>query len=102
MVKIKRRRTADCVVGGFRYASKLKVVGSLLLGLYDDSGVLHHVGFTSSIKSADKQAVTRTVEVLRAAGASRAAHLVGPAGGGPGAVGRMGACQAGARHRSGI
>ena len=45
MEKIKLTRTADCVVGGFRYASKAKIIGSLLLGLYDDSGLLHHVGF---------------------------------------------------------
>jgi len=47
MEKIKQRKTIDCVVGGFRYASKGKVVGSLLLGLYDKKGLLHHVGFTS-------------------------------------------------------
>ena len=48
MRKIKRLRTADCVLGGFRYASKGGEVGSLLLGLYDESGLLNHVGFTSS------------------------------------------------------
>src|SRR5689334_2894947 len=46
MVKIKQIRTVDCVVGGFRYASGSHLIGSLLLGLYDDSGLLHHVGFT--------------------------------------------------------
>ena len=51
MQKIKHFRTADCVVGGFRYATGKKVVGSLLLGLYDDDGLLHHVGFTSAIKA---------------------------------------------------
>ncbi len=64
MLKIKNMRTADCVVGGFRYASKGKLVGSLLLGLYDDAGLLDHVGFTSSIKSADKPAVTAKMEKL--------------------------------------
>lgn len=64
MQKIKRLRTADCVVGGFRYASKGKQVGSLLLGLYDASGLLHHVGFTSSLKAAEKQAVTDLIEPL--------------------------------------
>src|SRR5579872_733217 len=49
--KIKKLRTADCVVGGFRYASNAPVVGSLLLGLYDDEGKLNHVGFTSGIKT---------------------------------------------------
>ena len=48
MVKIKRIRTADCVVGGFRWAQKGGQVGSLLLGLYNDEGQLDHVGFSSS------------------------------------------------------
>ncbi len=48
MRKIKRIRSADCVVGGFRFASKGGSVGSLLLGLYGDDGLLHHIGFTSS------------------------------------------------------
>jgi ATP-dependent DNA ligase len=64
MQKMKHKRTADCVVGGFRYASKGKVVGSLLLGLYDGGGLLHHVGFTSNIKSAEKPAVTKKLEAL--------------------------------------
>jgi ATP-dependent DNA ligase len=64
MVKIKRKRTADCVVGGFRYASKGKVVGSLLLGLYDDDGILHHVGFTSSFTADERKRITPLVEKL--------------------------------------
>lgn len=64
MLKIKNMRTADCVVGGFRYASKGKLVGSLLLGLYNDEGQLDHVGFCSSIKAADKSAVTKKLEAL--------------------------------------
>ena len=64
MVKVKRLRTADCVVGGFRYASEGKVVGSLLLGLYDDKGLLHHVGFSSSFKASEKPALTRKLEKL--------------------------------------
>jgi len=64
MVKIKNLRTADCVVGGFRYASKGEAVGSLLLGLYDDAGRLNHVGFTSGIKSAEKASLTRKLEKL--------------------------------------
>jgi ATP-dependent DNA ligase len=64
MQKMKHMRTADCVVGGFRYASKKKVVGSLLLGLYDGAGLLHHVGFTSSIKAAHKEALTKKLERL--------------------------------------
>jgi len=64
MVKVKRLRTADCVVGGFRYASEGKVLGSMLLGLYDDAGLLHHVGFTSSFKSDEKPALTKKLEKL--------------------------------------
>jgi ATP-dependent DNA ligase len=68
MQKIKKFRSADCVVGGFRYATKRianrKVVGSLLLGLYDDKGLLHHVGFISAIKQADKPALTLKLEQL--------------------------------------
>jgi ATP-dependent DNA ligase len=68
MQKIKKFRSADCVVGGFRYATnKLngrKVVGSLLLGLYDDDGLLHHVGFTSAIKQEEKPALTGKLEPL--------------------------------------
>jgi ATP-dependent DNA ligase len=62
MQKIKKVRTADCVVGGFRYAEKQRVVGSLLLGLYDEEGLLHHVGFTSSFKAAERKALTEKVE----------------------------------------
>ena len=62
MVKVKRLRTADCVVGGFRYASKGKVVGSLLLGLHDDDGKLNHVGFTSSFKVEDRTRLLKTLE----------------------------------------
>jgi ATP-dependent DNA ligase len=64
MVKVKRLRTADCVVGGFRYASEGKLVGSLLLGLYDKEGLLHHVGFTSSMKAEEKPALTKKLEAL--------------------------------------
>lgn len=62
MQKIKRQRTADCVVGGFRYLEKEPLVGSLLLGLYNDNGQLDHVGFTSSIKDEDRPALTRKLE----------------------------------------
>jgi len=64
MVKVKRLRTADCAVGGFRYASGKREVGSLLLGLYDDSGLLHHVGFTSAIAGTDRPALTAKLEAL--------------------------------------
>jgi len=78
MQKMKNIRTAECVVGGFRYASKGKVVGSLLLGLYDDGGLLHHVGFTSNIPNAEKAAVTVKLEKLR-----KAPGFTGQAPGGP-------------------
>lgn len=55
MRKIKRIRTCDCVVGGFRYASKGGEVGSLLLGLYDDDGKLNHVGFSSSFAAPERK-----------------------------------------------
>ena len=64
MVKVKQQRTADCVVGGFRYADKKKVVGSLLLGLYDDEGRLNHVGFTSAIPAKERQPLTDKLEKL--------------------------------------
>ncbi len=78
MRKMKSMRTAECVVGGFRYASRGKVVGSLLLGLYDDGGLLHHVGFTSNIPTPDKPAVTLKLEKL-----VRAPGFTGQAPGGP-------------------
>lgn len=69
MQKIKRYRSADCVVGGFRYGQNLqtgrKVVGSLLLGLYEADGLLHHVGFSSGIKAKDKPPLTDKLEAER-------------------------------------
>jgi ATP-dependent DNA ligase len=64
MLKIKNHRSADCVVGGFRYNEGKKVVGSLLLGLYDAKGLLHHVGFTSTIKRTEKPPLTEKLEKL--------------------------------------
>ena len=64
MQKIKSHRSADCVVGGFRYNEGKRVVGSLLLGLYDDDGLLHHVGFTSTIPTGAKKALTAQLENL--------------------------------------
>jgi ATP-dependent DNA ligase len=78
MQKMKSMRTAECVVGGFRYASKGKLVGSLLLGLYDDGGLLHHVGFTSNIPNEDKPAITKRLEKL-----VKAPGFTGQAPGGP-------------------
>ena len=65
MVKVKNYRSADCVVGGFRYGTNGQLIGSLLLGLHDDNGLLHHVGFTSSIARADKPSLTAKVEKLK-------------------------------------
>lgn len=65
MVKVKHFKTADCVVGGFRYGEGTKTVGSLLLGLYDDEERLVHVGHTSSIKKADRKELTQKLESLR-------------------------------------
>ena len=65
MVKVKQIRSADCVVGGFRYGTDSKLLGSLLLGLYDDDGLLHHIGFTSAFKASERPALTKRFEALR-------------------------------------
>jgi ATP-dependent DNA ligase len=78
MVKVKNIRTADCVVGGFRYATSGRVLGSLLLGLYDDDGLLHHVGFTSAFKASDRRALTKKFEALK-----KPPGFTGSAPGGP-------------------
>ena len=65
MLKIKNLRTADCVVGGFRYATKGRQVGSLLLGLYNREGLLDHVGFTSGIAAAERARLTGKLEALK-------------------------------------
>ncbi|MGZ7032158.1 MAG: ATP-dependent DNA ligase [Thermoanaerobaculia bacterium] len=65
MVKVKHLKTADCVVGGFRYGEGTKTVGSLLLGLYDDEGRLVHIGHTSSIRNADRDGLTKKLEAMR-------------------------------------
>jgi ATP-dependent DNA ligase len=80
MQKYKAIRTADCVVGGFRYGKDSKLVGSLLLGLYDGAGRLNHVGFTSSLATADKPSLTKTLEKL--------IHEPGFTGNAPGAPSR--------------
>jgi ATP-dependent DNA ligase len=64
MLKVKQLKTADCVVGGFRYGTNSRVVGSLLLGLYNEAGKLDHVGFTSAIPAAEREALTKTLEKL--------------------------------------
>jgi ATP-dependent DNA ligase len=65
MVKVKQIRTADCVIGGFRYARASRVIGSLLLGLYGDDGLLHHVGFTSAFKASERPKLTKKFEALK-------------------------------------
>jgi ATP-dependent DNA ligase len=64
MIKVKQQRTADCVIGGFRYAEGKKEIGSLLLGLYNEAGLLDHVGFTSAIPAKDRPALTKKLEKL--------------------------------------
>jgi ATP-dependent DNA ligase len=78
MQKIKNLRTADCVIGGFRYLAKEKLVGSLLLGLFDDEGLLHHVGFTSSLDASSRPELTRKLKAL-----IRPPGFTGRAPGGP-------------------
>jgi ATP-dependent DNA ligase len=66
MFKIKHVRTAECVVAGFRWHKSGKgIVGSLLLGLYDDHGRLHHVGVTSSFTMARRKELAAELEPLR-------------------------------------
>jgi len=78
MVKVKQIRTADCVVGGFRYAHASRVIGSLLLGLYGDNGLLHHVGFTSAFKTSERPKLTKKFEALK-----KPPGFTGSAPGGP-------------------
>ncbi len=78
MLKVKRQRTADCVVGGFRYASKGGGIGSLLLGLFDPEGRLDHVGFCSNLGAESRLGLREKVERLR-----RPPGFTGRAPGGP-------------------
>jgi ATP-dependent DNA ligase len=78
MLKVKPLRTADCVVGGFRYAAGSDQVGSMLLGLYNADGKLDHVGFTSGITNAERPALTKKLEKLR-----HGSGFTGKAPGGP-------------------
>jgi ATP-dependent DNA ligase len=65
MVKVKQIRSADCVVGGFRYSTGSRLLGSLLLGLYGDDGLLHHVGFTSAFKASERRDLTMKFGALK-------------------------------------
>lgn len=68
MVKVKNMRTAECVVGGFRYGSKAtRTLGSLLLGLYDEKGLLNHVGFCSALTARQREELTPKIEKLKKA-----------------------------------
>ena len=83
MVKVKNMRTAECVVGGFRYGSKeTAVLGSLLLGLYGDDGLLHHVGFCSALSADQRKRLTPKVETLKRS-AAQGGGFTGKAPGGP-------------------
>ncbi len=64
MLKVKQLKTADCVVGGFRYGTNSREIGSLLLGLYNEAGKLDHVGFTSAISADERPALTKRLEKL--------------------------------------
>jgi ATP-dependent DNA ligase len=66
MLKIKHERTADCVVAGFRWHKSGGIVGSLLLGLFDDEGDLHHVGVTASFTMARRKELVAELEPWRA------------------------------------
>jgi ATP-dependent DNA ligase len=78
MLKVKQHRSADCVVGGFRYAKDGTSVASLLLGLYDEQGRLNHVGFTSGIEAAERVTLAAKLRPMIAA-----PGFTGKAPGGP-------------------
>lgn len=77
-VKIKRLRTADCVVGGYRLNKERTGIGSLLLGLYDEAGKLNHVGYTSSFRASERRSVLERVRPLE-----KPPGFTGSAPGGP-------------------
>lgn len=78
MLKVKRLRTADCVVGGYRLGSGSREVGSLLLGLFNHEGLLDHVGFTAAIPARERPALTQRLRKL-----SGGPGFTGKAPGGP-------------------
>ena len=66
MIKVKHARTAECVFAGFRwYKTGIDAIGSLLLGLYDDAGVLQHIGVTSSFTMARRKELVQELAPLR-------------------------------------
>src|SRR5207248_1949232 len=77
-VKVKQIRTADCVIGGFRYATGARIIGSLLLGLYGEDSLLHHVGFTSAFTREQRRELTKKFEAI-----NKPPGFTGNAPGGP-------------------
>lgn len=69
MVKVKHKRTADCVVGGYKLGKTGDGIGALLLGLYDEAGVLHYVGHTSSFKAKERRELLAQLKPLEGGGA---------------------------------
>ncbi|MBV8364600.1 MAG: ATP-dependent DNA ligase, partial [Candidatus Eremiobacteraeota bacterium] len=65
-VKVKRMRTADCVIGGYRASKDGKAIGSLLLGLYDADGTFDYVGFTSGFSATEKKSLLKQLQALQA------------------------------------
>ena len=80
MQKIKKYRSADSVIGGFRYGENLvagqKVVGSLLLGLYDDDGLLHHVDSRPASRQGKRRRLPRSLKSRGRSEASPVMHRV--------------------------
>lgn len=77
-VKVKHLRTVDCVVGGFRIEARGGAIGSLLLGLFDSGGVLHHVGHTSSFSATERRQLLSMLEPLRGGESFGAGRTPGP------------------------
>ena len=98
MMKVKHERTADCVVGGFRWHKAGGGVGSLLLGLFDEAGVLHHVGVASGFSVARREEFVDVLEPYRSGRRRRV--IPGSAEGAPGGRVSPGARAAGARART--
>ncbi len=102
MLKVKHLRTADCVVGGFRYETGSRYVGSLLLGLYDSEGKLDHVGFTATITHDERPALTKRLEALIAPPGFHRQGAGWPEPLEHRAIGRMGAAETEARGRGAL
>ncbi|MBV8726233.1 MAG: ATP-dependent DNA ligase, partial [Candidatus Eremiobacteraeota bacterium] len=77
-VKVKRMRTADCVIGGYRASKDGKAVGSLLLGLYEEDGTFDYVGFTSGFSAAEKSSLLKQLEAIRGVSAFTGRSPGGP------------------------